>query len=448
MRVIKVFFLGTILIACTNPTGNKNINITEEKLEFSERKGINSLKNPIANSQAASWSLSKVFTQPQYDTNQIDGRIVVGDFDEDGSNDDIATFYEYWSTSPDVIHVFLRDHQNNSFTYQGNNGWWVGNQWDFNNMKGRVVSGDFDNDGYNDDLAGFYFYWGSSPDKIHVWTSNGSSFSYSSYGGNAWWVGNQYDARNTSYKMVSGDFDGDGYKDDIAAVYDYYSEYDYQDDDKVHVWIGDGNHFEYEGNQGWFSLREAAGQYNSITLGERLDNKVAATDLNNDGRDDLVFLYEGNSGRNYLLKIYSTGSSFITNFNSGGGFFPYQGDMCIETGSTICESEYFVGRLLSLEDGSYNKNFAYFQANWVVGNGNSSVGYLNVQAYSHVNSSGGWIFGSRVIYSNASAHINSTASELQNKVFVGDFDNNTSGEEMGLIRQGANGAEIWIYTYQ
>jgi hypothetical protein len=72
---------------------------------------------------------------------------------------------------------------------------------------------------------------------IHVWISTGTSFIYQ---GNSWFFApvGHYDANSVTWRVVSGDFDGDDNW-DIAAKFNYGSHY------ANHVWLSAGTHFAF-----------------------------------------------------------------------------------------------------------------------------------------------------------------------------------------------------------
>ncbi|OQY72226.1 MAG: hypothetical protein B6D44_10530, partial [Ignavibacteriales bacterium UTCHB2] len=151
-----------------------------------------------------------------YSANQVSNRVVSGDFNRDGKEDGIAAFYDNGNGSTN-IHIWNTDPiSNKAFKYSSGDGWWYGSSYTASKVNGRVITGDFDRDGKVDDIAAFYDY-GNSISAIHVWSSNSNSLSFSG----AWWYTSGYDANKITNRVISGDFDRDGYKDDIAAFYDY-----------------------------------------------------------------------------------------------------------------------------------------------------------------------------------------------------------------------------------
>lgn len=208
------------------------------------------------------FSKSTYLTLNGYNADRITGRIVSGDFDGDNREDDIAMFYDYGGGQT-RIHVLKG--LGSSFSYQGSGGFWASNGYYAGRVTGRVVSGDFNRDGTKDDIAAFYDYGGGQT-RIHVWLSNGSSFSYQ--GSTGWWSSTGYTASKITGRVVSVNIDSDGKAfDDIAVFYDYGGN-----QTRMHVFESNGSGFTYSGNNGWwigngFTASKITGRVAAINSG-------------------------------------------------------------------------------------------------------------------------------------------------------------------------------------
>ncbi|MFT4683031.1 MAG: hypothetical protein ACJAU0_002220 [Flavobacteriales bacterium] len=319
----------------------------------------------------------------EYDSDKIKYRTVSGDFDNDGYQDDLAAFYDYGSTTT-TIHVWKKG-SGNSLSYQGDNGWYTSTTFDAVKASGSVVSGDFDHDGYIDDIAVMYNYDGNSM-KIMTWYGDASSqtFVFQGY----WYSSSQWNATQSRYRVVSGDFDNDGYLDDICAFYEYPSFLT-----KGHVWYNDitTSSFDYEGV--WYD--SGSGNFD----GAKIKGRVVCGDFDNDGyHDDVAAMYEY---QGYLSKIFvwkSTGSTFSsisTYFNSGSG--NYDASKVTHRMSTIdCDNDGYIDDIVAL----YNQ-----------GNGVTS---------GHVFKSNSSSFTNSTIYTGSSNSFE--ADYATGKMTSGDFD--------------------------
>lgn len=218
------------------------------------------------------------WSKPGYNASKISGTVVCGDFDHDGKKDDIAAFY---NPSPEVARIDVWLSNGSSFIYSAEDSWWLKAGYDTEKIKGRVVCGDFDEDNYEDDIAVFYDYGGSKT-RIHTFLSNGiDEFIYSNSAG--WWSYNYYYANAVTNRVVTGDFDNDGYNDDIATFYDYHSIYT-----RMHLFTSTGNDFQYSGSPGvWYGPSYKA---------NNISKKVVSGDFDNDGvKDDIAAFYDNGS---------------------------------------------------------------------------------------------------------------------------------------------------------
>ncbi len=166
------------------------------------------------------------WTKTNYTASNISGRVVSGDYDGDGL-DDIAMLYDYgFNQTCDrneiAAHVLLSSGSADvGFKYSGDDdGWWRTCGYTAGQITGRVVSGDFNNDGLDD--VSMISYNSSHETRASVLISTGSvddGFQYQ--GGMGWWaaIPDCYDATEITNRVVSGDFDLNG-RDDIAMIYD------------------------------------------------------------------------------------------------------------------------------------------------------------------------------------------------------------------------------------
>lgn len=261
-----------------------------------------------------SFSKYTFLTLNGYNADKITGRIVSGDFDRDGREDDIAMFYDYGGGET-RIHVLKG--MGTSFSYQGSTGFWASKGYTAGKVTDRVVSGDFNKDGKKDDIAAFYDYGGGKT-RIHVWLSNGQSLSYQ--GGFGWWMSNGYNAPNITGRVASVNInrDSDAY-DDIAVFYDYGDG-----ETRMHVFESDGSGFNYSGSNGWwigngFEASKITGRVVAINSGFNLGSVGSNT------TDVLAFYNHGSTTNKYHM--------WEANSSSGSSSVDYQQDNFCKTKS-------------------------------------------------------------------------------------------------------------------
>jgi hypothetical protein len=206
----------------------------------------------------------------------LNAKIVAGDFDNDGFIDDLASIYEIGVDKTSVT-VWLNN--KGQFTPQR---WWYGADFDANQTYQTMVAGDFDNDGFMDDIAAFYNYEMKAT-KVYVWMSDKTQFGWPG----TWWIGKDFDATRIQGTLAAGDFDCDGFKDDMAALYDYSDGFC-----KAFVWTTDKNKFNWPYT--WFAQ-------SGFDAG-KLKGNVIAGDFDQNGFDDnLAALYQNNENSSSII---------------------------------------------------------------------------------------------------------------------------------------------------
>ena len=181
-----------------------------------------------------------------YTAGQVTNRVVCGDFDRDGWDDDIAAFYDY-GNSQTRIHVWTTgSFYNQTITYQGGAGWWGYGITGYTagNITSRVTSGDFDRDGKLDDIAVFYDYGGGAA-RAHVFESTGSSFQYANTSNGYWQVPSGYSLSPINNKIVSINQKNNGLnkESDLMVLYNYGSATPRYHHFKAHDPVGGGQEY-------------------------------------------------------------------------------------------------------------------------------------------------------------------------------------------------------------
>ena len=279
-------------------------------------------------------------TQSTLEFESTEGNYVSGDFDNDGNEDDIATF-SHNQLDGTSIHVW--NSTGVAFVNQDPNGWWSSGNFNLEKAAKKIVSGDFDNDTFKDDIAAFYDT-GNGQTNIRVWLSTGSSFVYQ---GDAGWEAQlSYNSDKIKWRVVSGDFDGDNFDDDIAALYAVDSG-----GTRLDTWISDGNSFNYQ-NAGWWN----SSSYNA----NKVTGRVLSGDFDRDGDfDDIGAFYDAG---NDVTKVHV--------WSSNGSSFDYQDSAWWS--KTGYPASKLTGRVVAgnFDGDKYNDNIAGF---YDVGNNKSQI---------------------------------------------------------------------------
>jgi hypothetical protein len=224
-----------------------------------------------------------------FESNKIKDRIISGDFDSDGISDDIVGFYDLGNGSTQ-IHLWVGDSYK-ALDYRGP----VTTLASFTatRINGRIVNGDFDNNGKSNDIAAFYANDDGTTDiaVFKALNTNGAvSFSASN-----WLHLSSFTANQISGKTVSGNFDTDSFIDDIATIYDNGN--------------GTTDIFVFKSTNQGFTVSNYL--HLSSFTGSRVTGTTVSGDFDNDSRvDDIAVIYDMGSSAEIFRFLYNGGSSF------------------------------------------------------------------------------------------------------------------------------------------
>lgn len=245
----------------------------------------------IYSNQAQGW-----WKETGYYANLVGDRMVSGDFDGDGNQNDIAVFYKY-GTSETKIHVF-QGQADKSFKYLTANGWWQSNSYSTDNIISNIVSGSFDDNGIHDDIAVFYKN-SNDATAVHVFKRMGSSFVFQQ-----WWYDSGYPFNQFTNRIVSGNFYDGNKRDDIAVLYESDPGHT-----NLHLFQGKGDHFNYLGSTGYW----ASANYDS----KKVKGKMVDFNIENNDKSRIFAMYNVSNKDSKLQvfknNMYSTPPNFALN---------------------------------------------------------------------------------------------------------------------------------------
>ncbi|PWN63050.1 hypothetical protein C1631_022450 [Chryseobacterium phosphatilyticum] len=270
-------------------------------------------------------SVKSVWKSTGYPLELFSDRIVSGDFDSDGYFDDIAVMCDYGGGET-RIHVF--EGTGSEFIYSNQDqGWWKEMGYYANLVGDRMVSGDFDGDGNHNDVAVFYRY-DSNKTIIHVFQGQANK-SFKHLTANGWWQSNNYSTDNIIGNIVSGNFDNNGIHDDIAVFYKNSDEAT-----AVHVFERVGSSFVFK--KWWENTGYPFSQFTKrIVSGNFYDGNK---------RDDIAVLYESDPGHTNLHLFQGKGDHF--NYLGSTGYWA----------STKYDSKKIKGKIVDFNIGNDTKS--------------------------------------------------------------------------------------------
>jgi hypothetical protein len=160
------------------------------------------------------------------------------------------------------------------------------------NVAGRVATGDFDNNG--------------NPDIVMAAQRSDGKFDFKvSLNGNApvtWYTSGSFSLSKVGDRLVVGDFNGDG-RDEPALVYD-----NGDGTMTIYRWLSTGSSFSR-------TTDYHSGSFHLSSVG----NRVAAGDVDKDGKDDIVMAYQRSDGT-FQYNVFDGGGSSAGVWYTSGAF--------------------------------------------------------------------------------------------------------------------------------
>jgi hypothetical protein len=209
---------------------------------------------------------------------------VVGDFNGDG-RDEPALVYDQ---GDGTMRIYRWTSDGSKFNRSTD---YDSGSFDLANVDDRVAAADVDGDGKDDIVMAYQNAdntWG-----IHA-------FRYGSGWSGVWYTGGSMNLDRVGGRLVAGDFNGDGNA-EPAVVYD-------QGDGtmRIYRWTSDGSKFNRstDYDSGSFDLAN-------------VDDRVAAADVDGDGRDDIAMAYQ-NADNTWGIHAFRYGSGWSGVWYTGG----------------------------------------------------------------------------------------------------------------------------------
>ncbi|WIM92733.1 VCBS repeat-containing protein [Actinoplanes oblitus] len=237
------------------------------------------------NSAASVW-----YTSGRFSLAAVGGRLVLGDFNGDKKAEPALAYDQGDGTMR--IYRWLSDGDSFNRTTDYDSG-----AFHLSAVGDRMAAGDVNGDGKDDIVMAYQQADGTF--SYYVWRNGNSAAS-------VWYTSGSYNLNRVAGRLVLGDFNGDK-KAEPALAYD-------QGDGtmRTYRWLSDGDSFNR-------TTDYDSGAFHLSAVGDRM----AAGDVDGDGRDDIVMAYQLAGGTfayyvwrngNYAARVWYTSGSFdLTN---------------------------------------------------------------------------------------------------------------------------------------
>lgn len=179
-------------------------------------------------------------------------------------------------------------------------------------ISAKVVSGDFNGDGRKDDIAALYDN-GNGTTNMHVWKTDNQSNRAFIYdnGSQGWWHGSSYTAAQTTGRVVSGYFNTSGLFNSNDNKSDVAAFYDYGNG-ATQIHVWKSNGSSFDTPQTWWGVTTG---YDA----KKITNRVVAGNFDGDNKSltDIAAFYDHGNGNTNLHVWKSTGSNFAYQWSAG-----------------------------------------------------------------------------------------------------------------------------------
>jgi hypothetical protein len=268
----------------------------------------------------SSFTSPAVWTSGSYHMASVGRLTASGDVNGDGKSDIVQAYQN--SDGTFSFHVFLDGNSSAGV-------WYTSGPFALGAVDGRLVVGDFNGDGKAEPAL---IHDDGGSQSIYRWQSTGSSFSrVTDYVGTG-----SFNLGNVGDRVAAGDVNGDG-KDDIVEAYQ----------------VADGtfSYFVFSGGLTSSGVWYTSGQF---ALGA-VANRLVVADFNGDGKAEPAMVHD-DGGKQSIYRWQSTGSSFAraTDYVGTGSFNLGNVDDRVAAGDVNGDGKADVVEAYQLTDGTFS----------------------------------------------------------------------------------------------